>query len=154
MGNYEFWVHGTSVQVQMPERAKRITRIGSGTFVGQDKDFNWFHFPIPTPAKIDDDPVVFYDAYIYYTDLVDAKFTAVHIYDGDRRFFVTGESWQHSLTNDTLWLDIPDCKVQFGAVVCAKVDFLKVDAHVRFNAVGLRFDRMTKSLGRYPATVC
>ncbi|MCP8306361.1 MAG: hypothetical protein H3Z49_04560 [archaeon] len=53
MGVYDFWTHGSSVQVEYPDRVKYIRRSGDGTIIRQEHGtWNWFHFPIPTPTII------------------------------------------------------------------------------------------------------
>ena len=51
---YDFWTHGTSVQIEDPDKVQYIRRWGYGTTIRQEHEtWNWFHFAIPTPTIID-----------------------------------------------------------------------------------------------------
>ena len=53
MGVYDCWTHGSSVQVEYPDRLQLIVRYGFGTKIRQEHGTsNWFHFAIPTPTII------------------------------------------------------------------------------------------------------
>jgi hypothetical protein len=77
-----FFCHGTSVQVEFPERTTSIWRPGWGTQVSQATGLNWFHFAVPTPRSINQIP--FTCNRIWLDCKVDqlATITAVHVYDG------------------------------------------------------------------------
>jgi hypothetical protein len=52
---YASWIHGTAVQIEVPENVKLIRRFGWGTeIIGKYATHNVFHFPIPTPVIVND----------------------------------------------------------------------------------------------------
>ena len=86
----QVWAHGTSVQVEYPDKLESHARKGWGTrLLGKYQTKNWFHFSIPTVALTDNIAPILHSIYVLY----DAKgfflggIQNVHIYDGPKRLF-------------------------------------------------------------------
>jgi peptidoglycan hydrolase-like protein with peptidoglycan-binding domain len=81
------WIHGSSIQVEIPEQIESIRRFGFYTrIIGKPNTSNWFHFAIPSSAIVDDDrklvgPVILR----FRTGSTIAVVRDVHIYDGSAR---------------------------------------------------------------------
>jgi hypothetical protein len=142
MGGWDFWTHGSSVQVEYPQVVKFIRRTGYGTVVRQsEKTSNWFHFAIPTPTTIDDDYTVkHYDVFLKGIVNENAKIAKVHVWDGDSRRYkndnlsIIGKKFDEKF-------NIPDNEVNRGLVVCVFVEFLSGTpmGEVRFISAGAKF---------------
>lgn len=175
MSIYDVWVHGTSVQIEFPEKTK-LARKGTGTIVSQDvtgrlkTDYNWFHFPIPTPTTIDDFPVTYNDAWLHYSGLTTkdktAKITEVRVYDmayptdnctdcKDGLIYATDPNWTadpaREKESDFVQFNLPDVQAFEGAVLSVKVDFSRPSGSIpsgsiTFLGAGMRFYR-TKYAG-------
>jgi hypothetical protein len=78
------WIHGTSVQVELPNQLESSQRFGFFTrVVGNTNTFNWFHFAIPTPVIVNDDRKVVGPVILrFVTGGTNALVQHVHIYDG------------------------------------------------------------------------
>ena len=78
------WVHGTSIQVEYPERLDFIRRYGFYTYIiGKPNTTNWFHFAIPTPVIEDRVRLKIVCAILRFrTFSANAIVKHVHIYDG------------------------------------------------------------------------
>jgi hypothetical protein len=104
-GGYEIthamWVHGTSIQVEYPDRIASLRRLGFYTrIVGEPNTRNWFHFAIPTPVIVDGDrkqvgPVILR----FRTNSTEAVVRDVHVYDGYTKIAahngvnLSGDNW-------------------------------------------------------------
>lgn len=150
MSRYNFFTHGTSVQVEYPQRVKYIRRAGHYTQVRQAADtWNWFHFAIPTSTVHDNDTMVHWDVYLKAWVNENARIANVHVWDGDRRVQNFGGPKEPKGTpplpfvNQTVdWYgDIPNQKVKHGLVVCVRVEFLTGTpvGEVRFMGAGGAF---------------
>jgi hypothetical protein len=97
-----FFCHGTSAQVEFPERTTSIGRPGWGTRVSQATGENWFHFAIPTPRSINQ--ISFTCNRIWLDCKVEqlATITAVHVYNGGGEYPVA-EFNGLSLSNRDQW---------------------------------------------------
>jgi len=84
---HAMWVHGTSIQIELPEQIESVRRLGFYTrIVGKPNTTNWFHFAIPTPVIVDNDrkqvgPIILR----FRTLSANAVVRDVHIYDGEAR---------------------------------------------------------------------
>jgi hypothetical protein len=84
---HAMWIHGTSIQVEYPDRIESIRRAGFYSMItGKPNTRNWFHFAIPTPVIVDGDrkqvgPVILR----FRTASANAVVRDVHIYDGSTR---------------------------------------------------------------------
>ena len=78
------WIHGTSIQVEYPDRLERITRAGFYTYLyGKPNTTNWFHFALPTPVIQDRKRLKIVCAILRFRTFSNkAMVNHVHIYDG------------------------------------------------------------------------
>ncbi len=78
------WIHGTSIQVEYPERLERVTRAGFYTYLyGKPNTSNWFHFALPTPVIQNKKRLKVVCAILRFRTFSDkAVVNHVHIYDG------------------------------------------------------------------------
>ena len=78
------WIHGTSIQVEYPDRLERITRAGFYTYLyGKPNTTNWFHFAIPSPVIQDKKRLKVVCAILRFRTFSNkAVVNHVHIYDG------------------------------------------------------------------------
>ncbi len=78
------WIHGTSIQVELPDQLESIRRFGFFTrVVGRAGTNNWLHFAIPTPVIVDNDRKVVGPVILrFITGGTNAVVRDVHIYDG------------------------------------------------------------------------
>ena len=78
------WIHGTSIQVEYPERLESIRRAGFYSYItGKANTSNWFHFAIPTPVIVDKKRLRIVCAILRFRTLSNnAIVKHVHIYDG------------------------------------------------------------------------
>ncbi|MGH9194771.1 MAG: DUF6623 family protein, partial [Acidimicrobiia bacterium] len=54
--SHAMWVHGTSIEVEVPNQIEDLRRFGFFTRItGKPNTTNWFHFAIPTPVIVDND---------------------------------------------------------------------------------------------------
>ncbi len=95
------WIHGTSIQIEYPERLERITRAGFYTYLyGKPNTKNWFHFAIPTPVIVDSKRLKIVCAILRFrTFSSNAIVKHIHIYDGYTKIAahnninLTGNNW-------------------------------------------------------------
>jgi len=82
---YASWIHGTSMQIEYPERIASQWRAGFYFRVeGKSGTENWFHFAIPTPVIINDIRLRIDAAILRFTTgSADAFVRDVHVYDGE-----------------------------------------------------------------------
>ena len=77
------WVHGTSVEVEFPDRLNLFSKKGFYTLVeGKPDTTNWFHFALPTPVIVDNKRLKLESVILMFVTQPDAVVTNVHIYDG------------------------------------------------------------------------
>ncbi len=99
--DYASWIHGTSIQVEFPDRLESITRAGFYTYlVGRTNTTNWFHFAVPTPVILDRVRLSVICAILRFrTFSTNAIVRDVHIYDGFTRIAthnginLSGDQW-------------------------------------------------------------
>jgi hypothetical protein len=148
------WVHGTSVQIEFPERLDRgnpvgnpdatpfsqftllngVRRRGEGAYFRADRSLkppvdNWFHFAIPTPAILDGARPELTRVYVLYKTFNLVQITNVHLYDGPN---ITKEfnnlllSGAHNGAVDSSneFLIYPPFPIQFGLGVSVRVEFI------------------------------
>jgi hypothetical protein len=81
------WIHGTSIQIEYPNRIEFMQRLGFFTrLIGKSNTENWFHFAIPTPVIENNGrrrvgPVILR----FRTGSTNVIVRDVHIYDGEAR---------------------------------------------------------------------
>ena len=81
------WVHGTSIQIEVPENLEFVRRMGFFTrIVGKPGTTNWFHFALPTPVIVNDVRKTFGVCMLrFQTGGPQATVRDVHLYDGEVR---------------------------------------------------------------------
>lgn len=81
------WVHGTSVQIEVPDTIEMVRRMGFFTrIVGRPGTTNWLHFAIPTPVIVNDVRKTFGPCMLRFsTGGTNAVVRDVHLYDGEVR---------------------------------------------------------------------
>ena len=95
------WIHGTSIQIEYPDRLERITRAGFYTYLyGKPNTTNWFHFALPTPVIQSKKRLKVVCAILRFrTFSSNAMVRDVHIYDGYSKIAahnnvnLTGNNW-------------------------------------------------------------
>ena len=87
------WVHGHSVQVQSPDRLS-VERFKFYARIGNAKKLDttyWFHFSIPTPVRVSDEPLGVKSVTIRLrtsdrtskTNYMTVRVVSVHVYGGE-----------------------------------------------------------------------
>ena len=151
MSQLGVWVHGTTVQVESPEKlapvdpnsgiVEAVSRRGWGAeFFGKEQTRNWFHISIPTPAWMVN-PVTqnaghpqLLRIFFFYKTNGGVYITDWHIYDGPRRIKeikltdtvgIDPNGEDHSAGIDARnKLDInPPLEILFGLGISLGVDF-------------------------------
>lgn len=80
------WVHGTSMQVEYPNRVTSVRPTGPFVRIEGSKGQNtWVHFPIPTPAVMDGVKSSVGAALISFRTRSHAKVHEIIVYDGEER---------------------------------------------------------------------
>jgi len=81
------WIHGTSIQVELPDQIEAIRRFGFFTRItGKPSTTNWFHFAIPTPVIVNGDRKEVGPVILRFRTLSNKAIVRdVHIYDGEAR---------------------------------------------------------------------
>ncbi|MBU7048242.1 MAG: hypothetical protein HXS54_17555 [Theionarchaea archaeon] len=84
---HAMWVHGTSIQIEYPDRINSIWRAGFYTQIdGELGTDNWLHFAIPTSVIVNDKRLrVGSVMVVFRTGSPDAVVRDVHIYDGEKK---------------------------------------------------------------------
>jgi Matrixin/Putative peptidoglycan binding domain len=81
------WVHGTAVQIEVPEQLESVRRYGFFTrVVGKPNSTNWLHFAIPTPVIENGARRTFGPCMVRFsTGGTNALVRDVHLFDGENR---------------------------------------------------------------------
>ena len=81
------WIHGTSIQIEVPENVEMVRRFGFFTrIIGRPNTTNWFHFAIPTPVIQTNVRRTFGPCMLRFsTGGANAVVRDVHLYDGEVR---------------------------------------------------------------------
>jgi len=121
------WIHGTAVQMEKEGYFISKARTGFGS-VFRTHGAQWFHFAIPTPVIVDSMRATLKKAFIFYKTEGTAKITALHLYDGAKKFAGfdgLGLSGDHSQSIDAsnMWLPNPPHEMLFGLGLSILVDF-------------------------------
>jgi peptidoglycan hydrolase-like protein with peptidoglycan-binding domain len=83
---YAMWVHGTSIEVELPGQIETMQRFGFFTrIVGRPNTTNWIHFAIPTTVIAENDRKVIGSVMLRFVTGAQAVVRDVHIYDGEVR---------------------------------------------------------------------
>lgn len=84
------WIHGTTGQIEHPERVTSILRAGCFLEVkGREGVQTWLHYAIPTPVIVGDQRMRIDSVMLRYAvPDADTTVAAIHVYDGERRIAV------------------------------------------------------------------
>jgi hypothetical protein len=143
MSKYEYWLHGSCVHVEYPDRLKHIRCAGYYTEVHQKGGTsNWFNFGIPTPTIHNGKPMKHSRVHLLAEVLENAKLDKVHIWDGDRcvqKIDKLGLKHQHVDRE----FDVPPQKVRHGLMISVYVEFLdgEEEGEVHFIGAGATFEQ-------------
>ena len=142
MSRYEYWLHGTSVHVEYPDRVQYIRRAGYYAEIRQDPETaNWFNFAVPTPVVHNDKKMKHSQVFVHLDVHENAKVDKVHIWDGDRCVKkYDGLGLVHQ--NIARTFSIPEQPVRHGLLISVYVEFLKgkTVGQVNFVGVGAAFE--------------
>jgi hypothetical protein len=132
------WIHGSIGEVEDSASLTKAARKGVGrSFTGKPAKSTWFHFPIATPATLDDISPQLVKVYIFYvTDPTNAlgpasnvtRITNVHLYDGRQKIKsfdnleLKGDHGSSADAQNSLAVN-PPLKVSHGLGVSVKVQF-------------------------------
>ena len=84
--SFTSWVHGTSMQVEYPNRVTSVRHTGPFVRIEGSKGQNtWVHFPIPTPAVVDGVRSRVVTALVSFRTRSHATVHEVIVYDGEKR---------------------------------------------------------------------
>lgn len=84
--NFTSWVHGTSMQVEYPNRITSVRHTGPFVRIeGSEGQNTWVHFPIPTPAVVNGNRSRVGTALVSFRTRSHAKVHEVIVYDGEKR---------------------------------------------------------------------
>jgi hypothetical protein len=80
------WIHGCSVDVELPDQLSTMRRMGFYSLCeGKPNTNNWFHFAIPTPVIVDSRQLQLDSVTLIFATDPDVAVTNVHIWDGNSR---------------------------------------------------------------------
>lgn len=81
------WIHGTSLQVEFPDRIARTWQAGFYTEIeGKPNTENWFHFAIPSKVIVNDQRLRIGSVMLLCETLsADAVIRDIHLYDGPNK---------------------------------------------------------------------
>ena len=124
-GKFTSWVHGSSMQIEYPNRVTSVRHTGPFVriegLVGQN---TWVHLPIPTPTVMDGESMRVGTALVNFRTRDNATVHEVIVYDGEKRI---AEHTDLNLQNDQLGarFDVPETPLagagdqyHFGCVLC------------------------------------
>lgn len=138
---FDYWTHGISVQVEFEDRIESIGRGGNGARIRQDSSGNWFQIPIPTPTRLDNDPVNYLHAYLRGYINGQATITRVHVWHGARpRGKIIWSNDDLSLTGRDLDenFNLPDKRCTDAIAMSIWVDF-EEGGYIVFAGAGVAF---------------
>ena len=94
------WVHGTSMQVEYPNRVTSVRHTGPFVRIeGSEGQNTWLHFPIPTPTVSNGTRIKANAALVSFRTRPKATVHEVIVYDGEKRI---AEHMDINLTGDHL----------------------------------------------------
>jgi hypothetical protein len=143
-GLYDFWVHGTSVQVENPELTSPgyVWRQGFATRVRQAPGTaNWFHFAIPTPTIFNNMKPMHRSVYLRVWMSLGVLIDEVHVYDGDDSFYgYAGPPFVGNGATQFIPLNIPDGPMIYGLGISVHVRWMVGGDEIRFISAGGGFE--------------
>ena len=84
--NFTSWVHGSSMQVEYPDRLTAVRHTGPFVRIeGSDGQNTWVHFAVPTPTVVDGTRTRVNAALVSFRTRSHAKVNEVIVYDGEKR---------------------------------------------------------------------
>ncbi len=84
--NFTSWVHGTSMQVEYPDRVTSVRHTGPFVRIeGSEGQNTWVHFAVPTPTVVDGTKTRVIAALVIFRTRSHAKLSEVIVYDGEKR---------------------------------------------------------------------
>ena len=126
------WVHGSSMQVEYPNRLTSVRHTGPFVRIeGASGQNTWLHFPIPTPAVVDGARMRVGAALVSFRTRANATVHEVIVYDGESRI---AEHTDLNLKDNHLdaRFDVPGSpEVNQGINVTVGVQFTENAADVR-----------------------
>ena len=102
------WVHGSSMQIEYPDRVTSVRHTGPFVRIqGAEGQNTWVHFPIPTPAVVNGTRMKVDTALLSFRTRGKATVHEVIVYDGEKRI---AEHMDLNLEDDHLEarFDVPD----------------------------------------------
>ena len=80
------WVHGSSMQIEYPNRVTSVRHTGPFVRIqGAEAQNTWVHFPIPTPAVVNGIRMKVDTALVSFRTRGSATVHEVIVYDGEKR---------------------------------------------------------------------
>ena len=84
--NFTSWVHGSSMQIEYPNRVTSVRHTGPFVRIeGSAGQNTWVHLPVPTPTVVDGANMRVGAALLSFRTRANAKVHEVSVYDGERR---------------------------------------------------------------------
>ena len=84
--NFTSWVHGSSMQVEYPDRLTAVRHTGPFVRIeGSEGQNTWVHFAVPTPTVVDGTRTKVAAALVSFRTRSHAKVNEVIVYDGEKR---------------------------------------------------------------------
>ena len=84
--NFTSWVHGSSMQVEYPDRVTAVRHTGPFVRIeGSEGQNTWVHFAVPTPTVVDGTRTRVNAALVSFRTRSHAKVNEVIVYDGEKR---------------------------------------------------------------------
>ncbi len=84
--NFTSWVHGSSMQVEYPNRVTSVRHTGPFVRIeGAEGQNTWVHFPVPTPTVLDGTRTRAGTALVSFRTRSHASVHEVIVYDGEKR---------------------------------------------------------------------
>ena len=84
--NFTSWVHGSSMQVEYPDRLTAVRHTGPFVRIeGSEGQNTWLHFAVPTPTVVDGARTRINAALVSFRTRSHAKVNEVIVYDGEKR---------------------------------------------------------------------
>lgn len=150
---FKFWNHGVTV---VPEYTKAYTNTnnelymrpaGFGTIIRQRRGtWNWFHIPIPTPTRLDDDASTTYHAWLR-ADINDyAVIQQVTIHEaiaGNSSPRIYSTNVNYTGRAETFSFNVPNNRATGPLTMSIRVRFDTDNGQVIFRGAGAHFEEAT-----------
>lgn len=137
------WTHGSSMQIEYPERLTLLRRTAEYTEVqGEPGSSNWFHFAVPTPVLAADSNLYLGSVFIRFkTESTQSFIKEVLLYDGEINIASFNDLELNCAEFRTDRFDPPLTQLNFGLGVSLKVVFGSDEAalQMKFSSAGANF---------------